>query len=177
MNWQDFFKLTVARTGKQGEEIFFKAELQTPHEFPMHDLIISRFNHLNLSPIEKKKLSIGMRKIILCHELFQTTNFKKICTEFKNKIAHSSETELTFSTQGGGIYLFLHLIKDSQLKGKKITCYTSELPLPIMSLKKHPDVQIIYRPHSQSYLTDFSTLWKESEVMSLFELKDYKASA
>jgi hypothetical protein len=45
MNWQDFFKLTVARTGKQGEEIFFKAELQTPHEFPMHDLIISRFNH------------------------------------------------------------------------------------------------------------------------------------
>lgn len=177
MNWQNFFKLTVAKSGKKGEEIFFKAELQTPQEFPMHDLIISRFNHLNLSPIEKKKFSIGMRKIILCHELFQTASFNNICSEFKHKIERSAEKELIFSTQGGGIYLFLHLIKDSKLKGKKIICYTSELPLPIMSLRKNPDIQIIYRPHGESYLTDFSTLWKESEVLSLFELKDYKASA
>jgi hypothetical protein len=177
MDWQDFFKLTVSTPGKNGEEIFFQARLKTRSAFPMHELILSHFDYLNLSAVEKKKFSIGLRKIILCHDIFETENFKTHCREFKSRIERSKEKELVFHTQGGGIYLFLQLIKEHDIRGKKIICYTSELPLPIMTLKKSPNVQIIYSPHRSGFLSDFSTLWKESELMSLFELKDFKASA
>jgi hypothetical protein len=177
MDWQDFFKLTVSKSGKKGNEIFFQAHLKTPSEFPMQELILSHFDYLNLSAVEKKKFSIGLRKIVLCHDLFETETFKAHCREFKSKIKQSKEKEFVFHTHGGGIYLFLQLIKDHRIHGKKIICYTSELPLPIMSLRKNPNVQIIYSPHRSGFLSDFSTLWKESELMSLFELKDFKASA
>ena len=177
MDWEKFFALSVAKIGKTGEVSFFETRLQPPTDFQMHDLIISRFDHLNLSMVEKKKLSLSMRKIILCHSLFETQHFKHACSEFKRKIEQSPEKEFVFKTQGGGIYLFLYLAKHLKNTNKKITCYTSELPLPIMNAKKNPHLHIIYQPHAKSYLSDFSTLWKESEVMSLFELKDYKASA
>jgi hypothetical protein len=173
MNWQDFFKLKVSKSG----EIFFAASLKLPQDFPMQELIMSRFDHLGLTTNEKKKLSLGLRKILLCHELFQTKEFRVMCRDFRTKIERSSEKELVFSTEGGGIYLFLQLLREASFTDKKIICYTSELPLPIMGLKAHPHMQFIYRPHGVSYLTDFSTLWKESELMSLFELKDFKASA
>lgn len=177
MNWQDFFKLTVHKSVRGREEVFFQAQIKTPTEFAFHQLIISRFDDFNFSETEKKKLSLGLRKIIVCHDLFQGSEFKKIAREFKDKIAKSSEKELTFSTDGGGIYLFIHLLKDLKLSDKKILCYTSEIPLPIMHWSSHPNIQFIYRPQEMSYLSDFSTLWKESDLMELFELKDFKASA
>lgn len=177
MNWQEYFKLSVVQHNKGKEKVFFEAELKTPTHFPVNELIISQFEHLKFNHWEKKKLSLAVRKILICHELFDSPQFKKICLEFQAKLEHSIEKEFIFSTQGGGIYLFLHLLKNSHLKHQKIICYTSELPLPIVSFTKHPQIQFIYRPHAQSYLTDFSTLWKESELMELFELKDFKASA
>lgn len=177
MNWQDFFKLSVVQTTKGEEKLFFEAKLKTPNQFPVNKLIISQFQHLELNPLEKKKLSLGIRKILVCHDLFDSAQFKKICQHFNTKVEQSKENELVFTTQGGGIYLFLGLLKNTNLTKKKIICYTSELPLPITTLTKHPHVQFIYRPHVQSYLTDFSTLWKESDLMELFELNDFKASA
>lgn len=173
MNWQDFFKLKVSKSG----EVFFEARLKLPQEFAVHELIMSRFDHLNLTANEKKKLSLGLRKILVCHDVFQTKEFRDLCRDFRSKIESSRESELTLSTEGGGIYLFLQLLKESSFSDKKITCYTSELPLPIMSTKAHPHMQFIYRPHGPSYLADFSSLWKESALMELFELKDFKASA
>lgn len=174
MNWQDFFKLTI--TDKAGK-VFYQSQLKTPQEFAMHELIFSRFNHLNLNAIEKKKLSLGLRKILICHKLFKTPEFKKSCKALKNKILDSKENEFFLSTHGGGIYLFMHLLKDPQLKNKKIICYTSELPLSIVSLPAKSHIQFIFRPSTTSYLADFSTLWKESDNLKLFELKDFKASA
>lgn len=177
MNWQDFFKLSVVQKARGQQKLFFEAELKTPSQFPVNELIISQFQHLELNHLEKKKLSLGIRKILVCHHLFDSAQFKKISQQFNAKVEQSREQKLVFSTQGGGIYLFLALLKNNNLKNKKVVCYTSELPLPIVELSKHPQVQFIYRPHAQSYLTDFSTLWKESDLMELFELKDFKASA
>ena len=177
MHWQNFFKLSVIQSHKGKEKVFFEAELKTPNKFPVNQLIMSQFDHLQLNIQEKKKLSLGLRKILVCHNLFESNQFKKICQDFREKVERSDEREIVFYTQGGGIYLLLGLMKNSSLKNKKIICYTSELPLPIMTLSKHPQIQFIYRPHAESYLTDFSTLWKESKLMDLFELKDFKASA
>lgn len=177
MVWQDFFKLNVAKLGRKGELNFFGAELKTPEDFEVNELFISRFDHLKLNQMEKKKFSLGLRKILVCHELFESPQFKRICRDFKAKILACPESELTFSTQGGGIYLFLSIMNDPKLKHKKIVCYTSELPLGVAGAASALNIQFIYRPHAQSYLSDFSTLWKESEYLSLFELKDFKASA
>ena len=177
MNWQDFFHLTVSKSQKGKVELFFETKLTTPDEFAVADLLISRFDHFKLRSIEKKKLSLGLRKIILCHDLFQTQEFKKIGHQFKQKIKLCQEKELTFVTQGGGIYLFLYLLNDKDLRSKKITCYTSELPLPVLGFSKNHHFQFIYRPQNENYLSDFSSLWKESDLMSLFELNDFEASA
>jgi hypothetical protein len=177
MNWQDFFKLKVSKSNAAGSEIFFQANLRLPHDFPVNHLIMSRFDHLGLSPEEKRKLSLGLRKIILCHEVFHTKEFRDLCRDFRTKIERSRENELVFSTQGGGIYLFLQLLSESSFQSKKILCYTSELPLPILEPHKRPEIQFIYRPHGHGYLSDFSTLWSKSDLLELFELKDFKASA
>lgn len=174
MNWQDFFKLTI--TDKAGK-VFYQSQLKTPKEFAMHELIFSRFDHLNLNAVEKKKFSLGLRKILICHKLFKTSEFKKSCKALKQKILDSKENEFTLSTHGGGIYLFMHLLNDPELRNKKITCFTSELPLSIVPLPTKSPVQFIFRPSNTSYLADFSTLWKESDNLKLFELKDFKASA
>lgn len=177
MPWQDFFKLTVTKSARHGEEFFYAAKLKTPEEFKVNDLFIHRFEHLRLNPIEKKKLSLDLRKILVCHHLFESQQFKKICRDFKAHILACEQHEMAFSTQGGGIYLFLAIMNDPKLKHKKITCYTSELPLPLAGFASEHHIQFIFRPHATSYLSDFSTLWKESELMKLFELKDFKASA
>lgn len=174
MKWQDFFKLTIR--DKSGR-IFYQSQLETPEEFVMHELIFSQFDHLNLTVIEKKKLSLGLRKILVCHKLFKGLHFKQSCKALKQKILNSKENEFVFSTQGGGIYLFIHLLNDPLLKNKKIICYTSELPLSALPIPSKSNIQFIFRPSSTSYLADFSTLWKESDNLKLFELKDFKASA
>lgn len=177
MNWQDFFKLTVLKAGRGKEEVFFEARLKTPNSFAVHDLIISKFDHLKLNALEKKRLSFDTRKILLCHHLFASTEFKQHTRELRNRLIKSKETNFTFSTEGGGIYLFIQLMNDRALEGKKILCYTSELPLPLKNLRDHSQIQFIYRPAKKSYLSDFPTLWQEYDLLELFELKDFKASA
>ncbi len=93
MNWQDFFKLKVSKSG----EVFFAATLALPQDFAMHELIMSRFNHLKLTATEKKKLSLGLRKILLCHDVFKTKEFRDMCRDFRTQIEHSREKELIFS--------------------------------------------------------------------------------
>ena len=175
MEWQKYFELSVKEV--QTDEIFFKAHLSPEDNFKFEDLIISRFNHFRLSEFDKKKLSLDMRKIILGHQIFDSPDFYKICNKFKRRIESCPQKELVFSTQGGGIYLFIQMLKTANLKDKKIICYTSELPLPIMQAKRKSNIQFIYHPKSQSFLSEITSLWSESEIVSLFELKDLKASA
>lgn len=175
MQWQDFFKLSVHF--ENSETPFFRAELPTPKDFDFESLLVNNFDHLKLNSTEKKKFTLNVRKILICHELFESSEFKKICETFAKKIAKLPQEQLTFSTQGGGIYLFLSLIKHPLLKNKKILVFTSELPIRSESKHYSSPIQFIYRPHAKSYLSDFSSLWKNSKTLSLFELKDKKAAA
>jgi hypothetical protein len=178
MDWQKFFHLTVTTESYGLESIFFDAQLSLNGEFAHHDLILPRFEYLNLSQNEKKKFSLGVRKIILSHDVFRSEEFKKSYKSFKRKILKNNSQEITFFTQGGGIYLFLCLLnEEKELGNKQITCYSSEIPLPIFSCRKNKHIQFIFRPQNLSYLSDFSSLWKNSGVMSLFELNDFETAA
>jgi hypothetical protein len=178
MDWQNFFHLTVSTESLGKKTVFFNASLQVTDHFVVKDLILPRFEYLNLSLYEKKKFSIGVRKIILSHEVFISEEFKKSYEAFKRKILKNKSHEFTFFTQGGGIYLFLSLLnEEKELKDKKITCYTSEIPLPIFSWTNKSHIHFIYRPEKLSYLSDFSSLWKNSDVLSLFELNDFETAA
>jgi len=165
MEWQNFFKLVVNL--EKSEDAFFSAELPTPKEFCFEELLVKNFDHLKLTGHEKRKFSLNLRKILICHELFETREFKKLCDQFAKKISRMPQNKIIFSTQGGGIYLFLSIMNNPLLKNKQILVFTSELP--VRSEKKHyaSPIQFIYRPHAKSYLSDFSSLW----------LKDKKASA
>src|SRR5688572_6081176 len=123
MNWKNFFKFTIMKHTENGNQLFFEATLPVSEEFTLQDLMMSRFDHLNLNPEDKKKLSLDMRKIILSHNHFNGEAFQQICKQFKHKLTTTSERELTFSTQGGGLYLFINLMNQSKISGKKITCY------------------------------------------------------
>ncbi len=172
MNWQNYFVLSV--TNLKTNEVIFKAQLRPSHHFQFEELIISKFKQFKLSDYDKKKLSLDMRKIILGHQLFETQEFQKICQNFKDTIDQLPDKKISLSTQGGGIYLF---IKANFNTNKEISCHTSELPLPLIKAKKKPNIQLIYSPQNDSFLSDIPSLWSESEIMSLFELKDFKASA
>lgn len=176
MQWQDFFKLVVHFENSETAP-FFSADLPTPKDFDFESLLVKNFDHLKLNTIEKKKFTLNVRKIVICHELFESKEFKIICDTFAKKIANLPDDRLIFSTQGGGIYLFLSLIKHPLLKNKKILVFTSELPIRSESKHYSSAIQFIYRPHAKSYLSDFSSLWKNSKTLSLFELKVKKAAA
>jgi hypothetical protein len=172
MNWQNYFVLSV--TNLKTNEVIFKAQLRPSNNFQFEELIISKFKQFKLSDYDKKKLSLDMRKIILGHQLFETQEFQKICRNFKTKIDQLPDKKITLSTQGGGIYLFMNANFNSD---KEISCHTSELPLPLIKAKKKPNIQLIYSPQNYSFLSDIPSLWSDSEIISLFELKDFKASA
>jgi len=175
MKWQNYFHLSVQKF--KTNEIVFEAQLKPVENHHFEDLIISRFNRFKLSELDKKKLSLDMRKIILEYRLFESAEFKKICENFKKKIQKMPEKELILTTQGGGIYLFMQMLNSTELRQKKIICYTSELPLPFVKTAKKSNVHFIYSPKTSSFLSHIPSLWSETEIISLFELKDFKASA
>ena len=134
------------------------------------------FLYLNLSEREKRLFSINIRKIFVNHHYFNSPEFKRIAENFIDRLSHEKEQLLTFSTSAGGIYLFMALLKKAPrfLKTKKLICYTSELPLDLMTINHDisDDVHFILRPHAPSYFKDFPTLWQKSNMIDLFEVNE-----
>lgn len=175
MDWKDFFTLTVVRETIQGQHKYFHANLQIPEEFAMNELLMREFDYLELNDREKKLFSLNVRKIFLRHKYFKSKEFERICNNFIARLSKEQDQLLTFSTSGGGIYLFMALLKDPPtfLKEKKLICYTSELPLDIMRISEESnDVHFILRPHSRSFFKDFPTLWQKSNLIDLFEVNE-----
>lgn len=166
MNWTEFFKLTVLRETLQGPHRYFHSELKIPSNFSIEELAIEEFAHLQLSDIEKKLFSLSYRKLYLRHRFFRTPEFERISENFAERIAVEKEQLLTFSTDGGGVYLFLNLMKQNPLflQEKRIICYTSEPPLQMITMGQmvSDQILIILRPHKKSFFKDFPSLWDKS---------------
>jgi hypothetical protein len=175
MDWKEFFKLRVYLESGTRRGLWFEAELPVQENFSVGELLISRFAELRLSVEEKKKLTLGQRKILLCHEAFASEAFGEICQRFQHKLMREKAQHLRFSTEGGGVYLFLALGSSLKLAGKQVVCHTSELPLPVVQLAKRPPVQLVFRPTNQAFLADFPSLWQKSELMGLFEVSGKKS--
>lgn len=132
---------------------------------------MEEFDHLQLSDTEKKLFSLSYRKLYLRHRFFRTPEFERITENFAERIAVEKEQLLTFSTDGGGVYLFLNLMKQNPqfLQEKRIICYTSEPPLQMMVLpEKSLQIHIILRPHRKSYFKEFPSLWDKSGLIDLY---------
>jgi len=175
VDWKDFFTLNVVRETITGSHKYFHANLQIPEDFAMNELLMREFDYLELNDREKKLFSLSVRKIFLRHRYFKSREFERISENFIQRLAKEQDQLLTFSTSGGGIYLFMALLKNPPtfLKEKKLICYTSELPLDIMRISENSnDVHFILRPHSRSFFKDFPTLWQKSNLIDLFEVNE-----
>ena len=175
MEWKDFFNLTVIRETIQGPHKYFNAELQIPEDFSIDELLMREFEYLDLNEREKKLFTLNVRKIFVRHKYFKSYEFERICENFAERLSREKDQLLTFSTSGGGIYLFMALLKNPPpfLSQKKLICYTSELPLDVMRISEQTnDVHFILRPHSKSYFKDFPTLWQKSNLIDLFEVNE-----
>lgn len=175
MDWKDFFKLTVVRETIQGSHKYFHAQLHIPEEFAMNELLMREFDHLELNDRERKLLNVSVRKIILRHKYFKSREFERISENFIERLSKEKDQLLTFSTSGGGIYLFMALLKNQPafLKEKRLICFTSELPLDIMRIEPETtDVHFILKPNGRSYFRDFPTLWQKSNLIDLFEVNE-----
>jgi hypothetical protein len=175
VDWKNYFNLTVIRETIQGPHKYFNANLQIPEEFSINELLMREFEYLELNEREKKLLSLSVRKILLRHKYFKSKEFERICDNFVTRLSKEKDQLLTFSTSGGGIYLFMAMLKDPPvfLKEKKLICYTSELPLDLMRISEESnDVHFILRPHARSFFKDFPTLWQKSNLIDLFEVNE-----
>ncbi len=173
MNWQDFFQLRVYKETLTGTSPYFEQELRVPQEFSMKELLLEEFSGLNLSEQEKKHFSLQVRKIYLRHSYFKCREFERILNNFIKKLSEDKDQILTFSTTAGGIYLFMGLLKESPLllQEKRIICYSSELPLDTLEVPRYSShIHFILRPHSQSFLRGFPSLWKHSHLIDLFQM-------
>lgn len=175
MDWKEFFNLTVVRETITGSHKYFNANLQIPDEFSMDELLMREFEYLELNERERKLFSLNVRKIFLRHKYFKSREFERISENFIERLSKEKDQLLTFSTSGGGIYLFMAMLKSPPafLKEKKLICYTSELPLDVMRISEESnDVHFILRPHSRSYFMNFPTLWQKSNLIDLFEVNE-----
>jgi hypothetical protein len=170
MNWKDFFRLNVQRETLEGSQMYFQSELRTPELFSMEELMLREFEYLGLSNQEKKNFSLNLRKIWLRHHYFKSAEFDRIVENFIERLSHEKDQLITFSTKGGGIYLFGALLRKEPgfLKEKKLICYTSEIPLLSFQesvLKNH--IHFILRPGPGRYFHYFPTLWQQSCLIDL----------
>lgn len=176
MDWKDYFKLSVLKETPQGPHPYFHSELRVPTEFEMEELLLHRFDHLNLPEKERKNLSLQLRKILVRHHYFASIEFQRIVENFIHRIVSEKERKLIFSTQGGGIYLFVALLNHPEkvLLDKKLICYTSEFPLSSIKIESEPqnDIQFILRPCKRSFLKDVPSLWQNSHLVDLSEASE-----
>lgn len=173
MYWKEFFNLTVMRNENEGYRPYFSSTLQVPDQFSIDDLSLTQFDHLNLSEIERQNLSLSLRKILLSHHYFNSMEFERIFLNFFDRLIHEKSQNLNFSTQGGGIHLFLAALKtnDPRLQEKQITCITHE---PLLSVIKIPSIlgsnlKFIYRPVGKNFFGNLPTLWSHPELKKLFK--------
>lgn len=163
MDWKDFFRITILKETLNGQELYFQTDLEIPTHFSMEEIAKDEFEYLNLSEFEKKHLSLALRKIILRHHYFKGPEFVRILENFIRLVEQDKDQFLTFSTQGGGVNLFLALqkVRPELLKEKKLICYTSERPLKIMgrSASENPGALIITRHSQKGYFSKLSSLW------------------
>lgn len=149
MEWKDYFKLKIFKETLSGPHLYFQSELKIKEEFEIETLSLDEFDYLNLSSDEKKALSLSLRKILLRCQYFKSYEFKRIVENFAERISRENQQLLTFSTQGGGTYLFTGLLHFTPevLVEKKIICYTNELPLKIKGLCPENNRSIYFIPH------------------------------
>lgn len=168
MDWKDYFKLRVQRETLQDSQLYFQAELRTPDHFTMEELMLREFEYLNLSNDEKKQFTLNLRKIWLRHHYFKSAEFDRIVENFAERVSREKDQLLTFSTRGGGIYLFASLLKKDPgfLKEKKLICYTTEMPL-IQIEACSDNIHFILRPGPGRFFKNFPTLWKNSHLIDL----------
>jgi hypothetical protein len=175
MDWKDYFKITVVRETLEGSHPYFRSDLRIKEQFSIEELLIKEFDYLHLNERERKLFSLSMRKIFLSQHYFKSLEFERVVENFAERISHEKEQLLTFSTSGGGVYLFSALLKKPPafLKEKRLICYTSELPLDILkvNLMGKNDVHIILKPHSKSLFKD-PTLWQKPNLIDLCEVNE-----
>lgn len=171
MNWKDYFKLNIYRETLEGPHHYFKSELKTPEHFSMEELMIREFEYLNLTEREKKQFDLNLRKIWLRLHYFKSAEFNRIVENFTDRLSQEKDQLLTFSTNGGGIYLFTSLINNSPgfLKEKKLICYTTEIPLNTFDIKivNPTPVHFILKPGPGRYFKEFPSLWQKSHLIDL----------
>lgn len=169
----------VVKKKSESSHPYFQSSLRVPEEFNMEELLVSRFDDWNLTEDEKKRLNLNLRKILHCHHYFNSVEFERISGNFIERLLNEKGQELHFCTQGGGVYLFMAVIKAQPriLEGKKIVCETSEVPLPIMKLPhiNKLQVQFIYRPENISFFAAFPSLWAKPQIIQLFDPKSFKS--
>lgn len=172
MDWETFFKLTVLKETLQGPHLYFQSELKIPTDFSIDELSMREFDHLPLSDEEKKRFNLTFRKIFLRHRYFRSGDFERIVDNFAERIAQEKEQLLTFSTQGGGVYLFLSIQKKypEVLNEKRVICFTSEPPLNIMGAGNlmPNELHLILHPHARSFFRSFPALWDKSNLVDLY---------
>ena len=179
MEWTRYFQLRVTKEGPEGSRPYFQADLCVPASFSLDELNLKAFTHLNLTEAELKSMTLAQRKILSRQHYFKSKEFERIATNFLERIEHERDEVLRFSTRGGGVYLFLVLLKErARLGKKKIICQTSEVPLPIMNLEtKNSPVELRYRPELLSVFDRLPSLWEKSPLMDLFEVEDSEERA
>lgn len=162
MEWKDYFKLTIFKETVGGSQLYFQSELKIQDNFEIERLSLDEFDYLNLSESEKKLLSLSLRKILLRCHYFKSYEFKRIVENFSERISRENHQLLTFTTQGGGTYLFtgLLLFAPESLENKKIICYTNELPLKIKGLfpEHNSSIHFIPRVPARSFFGNIPTL-------------------
>lgn len=142
----------------------------------MEELMLREFEYLNLTNDEKKNFSLPLRKIWIRHHYFKSAEFDRIVENFRERLSNEKEQLLTFSTTGGGIYLFISLLRNHHplLAEKKLICYTTEIPL--ISYKIEPslkeNIHFILRPGGGRFFHHFPTLWQNSLLIDLSRVNE-----
>jgi hypothetical protein len=174
MNWQNFFQLKVMQKIGDKEIPYFCDELKVGLDFSLSELHLREFMDLRLSERELKNFSLTHRKIYLRLEAFHSREFKRIVENFISRLRSEKKNELIFSTSGGGIYLFMHLMRyENDFLHKRIFCRTSEIPfLEAKGFRPIPGLKLEYRPDNRSFFDPFPTLWENSPQLILFEVDE-----
>lgn len=177
MNWQNFFQLKVMQKLGSKEIPYFCDELKVGPDFTLSELHLREFMDLRLSERELKKFSLTHRKIYRRLGAFQSREFKRIADNFASRLLAEKNLDLSFTTSGGGIYLFTHLIRfEEELSRKRITCRTSEIPFHgKKEFRSMTNMKLEYRPDSQSVFDHFPSLWENSPQLILFEVDETEA--